>query len=78
MVNNVAIEVRATSPGIVLEVPVEEGSVVEADDELLVLECMKMELPVQAPRAGTIRRVEVKVGDRVDVDDLLLTLDGRP
>ena len=76
MVNN-SIEVRATSPGIVLEIPVAAGAVVQADDDLLILECMKMELPVPAPTGGTVRRIEVQVGDRVDVDDLLLTLDGR-
>jgi biotin carboxyl carrier protein len=76
MADGAAIEVRATSPGIVLHVPVEVGSQVRMEDELLILECMKMELPVPSPSAGTVRRLEVQPGDRVDVDDLLLILEG--
>lgn len=74
MVEQTPIEVRTTSPGIVLDIPVQPGSTVDEDDELVILECMKMEIPIQAPRAGTVREIRVSVGDRLQVDDVLVVL----
>ncbi len=60
--------------GKVVEVLVEAGAAVSEEDELLVLESMKMEIPVAAPSAGTVTEIHVSAGDTVQEDDLLLTL----
>ena len=59
-------EVVCSMPGVVLAVHVSEGDIVEAGQEIVVLESMKTEQVIKAPRAGTIHRVSVQPGDRVD------------
>lgn len=51
--------------GTVWKVEVREGDAVAEDQTLVILESMKMEIPVSAPRAGTVLRVLVKEGDGV-------------
>jgi len=60
--------------GKVIEVLVEVGARVSADDELLILESMKMEIPVVAPRDGVVQELRVSAGDTVQEDDILLLL----
>ena len=60
-----AEEVRAPLAGNVWSVLVQAGSKVEEDDELVVIEALKMENPIYAPRAGTVKEVRVKKGDKV-------------
>jgi biotin carboxyl carrier protein len=67
--------VRAELPGTVSYVVVTAGIEVEAGAPLLLLDSMKMEIPVLAPRAGTVRRVVVGPGDRVQQGDLMAVLD---
>jgi biotin carboxyl carrier protein len=74
MANNTTVEVRAESPGVVIHIAVEPGGQVNTDDELLIVECMKLEIPVAAPQGGTVRNIEVGVGDRIEKDDLLVVL----
>jgi acetyl/propionyl-CoA carboxylase alpha subunit len=57
--------VTAPMPGTVLSVEVREGDEVEARGALVVLEAMKMEIPVHSPFAGTVAAVHVAAGDRV-------------
>ena len=49
-------------------------SVVSEGDEMIVVEAMKMEIPVEAPMAGTVAEVLVAVGQRVAEGDSLLVL----
>lgn len=58
----------------VLEVLVEPGTTVQMDDDLVILESMKMEIPVQAPQAGTVHEVRVRPGDTVQEGDVLIVL----
>src|SRR5439155_1604199 len=53
-------EVKAELVGNVWKVKTEPGAHVAEEDELLILESMKMEIPVTAPRAGTVKEVRVK------------------
>ena len=69
------IEVRAQSPGVVIHIPVEPGSRVQEDAELIIVECMKLEIPVTAPRAAVVREIKVGVGDRIEEDDALIVLE---
>jgi len=53
---------------------VQAGASVAEEDELLILESMKMEIPVPAPHAGTVQQIHISAGDTVQENDLLLTL----
>ena len=68
--------VTAPMPGTVIRVEVEEGDQVEARTPLVVLEAMKMEIPVHSPFAGTISAVHVAAGDQVAGGALLAELEG--
>lgn len=74
------IEVRSTSPGVLLQFLVEADARAAEGDELAIIECMKLEIPVQAPAAGIVHELRSEVGDRVKEDDVLLVLrrDGVP
>jgi acetyl-CoA carboxylase biotin carboxyl carrier protein len=67
-------EVRAELVGTVWKVLVKPGDAVEADQELIILESMKMEIPVVAPRAGTVGEVRVKETDVVAENQVLVVL----
>jgi acetyl/propionyl-CoA carboxylase alpha subunit len=67
--------VRASSPAVVLAIRVQPGDRVAGGDALVVLEAMKMELPVKAPFAGRVRRVLVKRNVQVDTGAPLVLLD---
>jgi acetyl/propionyl-CoA carboxylase alpha subunit len=67
--------VSAPMPGTVLRVEVAPGAPIEARQPLVVLEAMKMEIPVSSPFDGTVRAVHVVAGDRVAGGTLLVELD---
>ena len=70
-----AEEVRAELVGTVLRVEVAEGDRVTAADSLLILESMKMEIPVHPEGDGTVARIAVAAGDVVQEGALLAVLD---
>lgn len=59
----------------VWKVMVTVGQTVAEDDELLILESMKMEIPVAAPTAGTVRTVHVAPSDQVTEGQVLITIE---
>ena len=67
-------QVRAEMAASVWKVLVAEGDVVAVGTELLVLESMKMEIPVLAEQAGTVARVAVSEGSVVREGDVLAVL----
>jgi len=68
--------VSAPMPGTVIRVEVEAGDRVQARRPLVVLEAMKMEIPVHSPFEGTVKAVHVTAGDRVAGGALLVELEG--
>ena len=68
-------EVRAPLAGTIISVLVEPGAKVEEDDDLVVLEALKMENPVCAPRGGTVKEILVKKGDKVVEGAVLVLID---
>lgn len=70
-----AEQVTAEMVANVLTVLVSEGEAVEAGQTLVLLESMKMEIPVVPEAAGTVTRVAVTVGDVVQEGDLLVALE---
>ena len=61
--------------GSVWKVEVQPGQAVQAGQTLLVVESMKMEIPVEAPAAGTVRELRVAEGEAVKDGQWLATLD---
>ena len=51
-----AEEIKAHITGVVFQITTKPGDRVAAGDAVIVLESMKMEIPVEAPRAGAVRR----------------------
>ncbi|MEY2421397.1 MAG: acetyl-CoA carboxylase biotin carboxyl carrier protein [Acidimicrobiaceae bacterium] len=68
-------EVRAEITANVWQVRVEVGQRVEVGDELVILESMKMEIPVIAPIAGTISELAVAPDDQVTEGDLIAVIE---
>lgn len=68
-------EVRAEITANVWQVRVQQGQTVEHGDELVILESMKMEIPVLSPVAGTVSNVKVKPDDQVQEGDVLTVID---
>jgi acetyl-CoA carboxylase biotin carboxyl carrier protein len=69
------IEIAAEIAGNVWKVETRVGAEVEAEDVLLILESMKMEIPVEAPRAGRVAEVRVAEGDSIEEGAVLVVLD---
>jgi acetyl-CoA carboxylase biotin carboxyl carrier protein len=69
------VEVRAPLAGKIIKIEIAVGATVEEDDEIFVLEAMKMETPMYAPCSGKVSGVQVKEGDQVGEDQLLATID---
>ncbi len=70
-----AQEVLAALAGNVWKVYVEVGDNVEEDDELFVVEALKMEIPVYSPCDGKVAEIRVKKGDTVEEDDVMAVID---
>ena len=68
------MDIRAELVGTVWKVLVKPGDTVDADQDLIILESMKMEIPVVAPRAGTVQEVIVKETDVVAENQVLVVL----
>ncbi|ORA98335.1 hypothetical protein BST33_16805 [Mycolicibacter minnesotensis] len=69
-----AEDVRAEIVASVLEVVVHEGDLINEGDTVVLLESMKMEIPVLAETAGTISEVAVQVGDVIQAGDLIAVI----
>ncbi|MCH8266688.1 MAG: biotin/lipoyl-binding carrier protein [Acidobacteria bacterium] len=70
-----AESVTAPMVGKVFEIQCKVGDKVEENQVLLILEAMKMEIPVVAPAAGTVKEIKVKVGETVESDSVLAILE---
>ena len=68
-------EIKAPLAGKVVSITVEVGDSVEEDDEIMVLEALKMETSVYASAGGKVKEIKVKPGDQVEEDDLLMVLE---
>jgi biotin carboxyl carrier protein len=68
-------EVKAELVGSVWKITTQVGATVAEDDELMILESMKMEIPVTAPRAGTVKEIRVKETEVVKEGQVLVVLE---
>ena len=69
-----SVKVTASVPGKVFKVEASVGQSVKAGDPIVVLEAMKMEIPVVAPQDGTVASIDVAVGAAVENGDVLATM----
>ncbi len=68
------IDIPAPMTGTVKEVLVSVGEEVAAGQEVVVLESMKMEIPVESPQAGRVAEVAIEVPQRIEEGTLLMRL----
>jgi len=68
-------EVKAPITGVVFQLTTKPGDVVAAGDPVIVLESMKMEIPVEAPRAGSVKEIRVEEGQTVQEGDVVAVLE---
>lgn len=69
-----AVEVKASVPGKVCKIEANVGQALKAGDAIVILEAMKMEIPVVAPQDGTVASINVAVGDSVDNGAVLASM----
>ena len=68
-------EVKAQFPGTVWKVEVSPGDEIERDDDLVILECMKMEIPLVADAGGRVIEIRCAEGDVVEEGQILVVID---
>ena len=69
-----SIKVTAGAAGKVFKLVASVGQAVKKGDAVVVVEAMKMEIPVVAPQDGTVASIDVAVGDAVEAGATLATL----
>ena len=68
------VKVSASVPGKVLKVVASVGQAVKAGDNIIILESMKMEIPVVAPQDGSVASIDTSEGASVENGDTLATM----
>ena len=69
------MEINAPMPGKIATIAISVGNQVKEEDEVIIMDAMKMEIPVYAPEAGIIKEIKVKVGDSVNEGQVLAVLE---
>ena len=69
-----SVKVTASVPGKVLKIVASAGQAVKAGDSIVILESMKMEIPVVAPQDGTVASIDTTEGASVENGDTLATM----
>jgi acetyl-CoA carboxylase biotin carboxyl carrier protein len=69
------VKVKATIGGSIWQIVAAAGDEVAKDDTILVMESMKMEIPVAAPRAGRVKAFLVEPGQMVAEDDVVALIE---
>ncbi len=68
-------EIKAHITGVVFQIVARPGDAVAAGDAVIVLESMKMEIPVEAPRDGSLREIRVQEGQTVQEGETVAVLE---
>ncbi|MDM8516946.1 acetyl-CoA carboxylase biotin carboxyl carrier protein subunit [Desulfobacterales bacterium HSG16] len=68
-------QVVAPLAGKIISIDTVKGAKIEEDEEVVVIEAMKMETPIFAPCDGTIAEIRVKEGDEVEEDDVIAIIE---
>lgn len=70
-----ATDVKAIVDGNIWKVLVEKGAAVSAGDVVVIMESMKLEIPVEAPAAGEVVELKVKEGDAITEGTVIAIID---
>ncbi|MFD1018329.1 acetyl-CoA carboxylase biotin carboxyl carrier protein subunit [Thalassobacillus hwangdonensis] len=68
-------EVKASMAGSVWKIVVAEGDTVTDGQDIVILESMKMEIPIPAEAGGTVKELKVNEGDFVNEGDVIATIE---
>jgi acetyl-CoA carboxylase biotin carboxyl carrier protein len=68
-------QIKAHITGVVFQIAAKTGDRLGAGDPVIVLESMKMEIPVEAPRAGVVKEIKVQEGQTVQEGDTVAVLE---
>jgi acetyl-CoA carboxylase biotin carboxyl carrier protein len=68
-------DIKAHITGVVFQVVAHPGDTVGPGDPVIVLESMKMEIPVEAPRAGSVKEIRVEEGQTVQEGDVVAVME---
>ena len=68
-------EIKAPKTGKIISIVVHIGDQVKEEDEVIIMDAMKMEIPVYAPADGVVKDIQVKEGDSVKTDQVLMVLE---
>jgi biotin carboxyl carrier protein len=71
----VAVEVEAQITGNVWKIETSVGAEVEEEDVLLIIESMKMEIPLEAPCDGRVTEIRVAEGQSIEEGDILVVIE---
>ena len=69
-----SVKVEAGAAGKVFKIEASVGQAVKKGDAVVIIEAMKMEIPVVAPQDGTVASIDVAVGDAIEAGQALATL----
>ncbi|WP_318709313.1 biotin/lipoyl-containing protein [Candidatus Acetatifactor stercoripullorum] len=69
-----SVKIEAGAAGKIFKLEASVGQAVKAGDPVVILEAMKMEIPVVAPQDGTVASIDVAVGDSVEAGAVLATM----
>lgn len=69
-----SVKIEAGAAGKVFKLEKKVGDAVKAGDAVVIIEAMKMEIPVVAPQDGTIASIDVAVGDAIEAGAVLATM----
>ena len=68
------VNVKSEIAGNVWKIQTQPGDRIEAEGEIMILESMKMEIPVLSPKGGTIREIKVAEGEAIAEGDVAVVL----
>ena len=67
--------VTAPMVGKIVEIKVKVGDQIKEDDEIAILEAMKMEMPIVSPISGVVKEIRVSVGQTCETDMVLAVIE---
>ncbi len=68
-------EITAPMVGKIVDIKVKVGDRVREDDEIAIMEAMKMEMPIVAPAAGLVKEIRVAVGQTCEADMVIAVIE---
>jgi len=68
-------EIVAPMVGKIVDIKVKVGDRVQEDDEIAIMEAMKMEMPIVSPEAGVVKEIRVAVGQTCEADMVIAVIE---